>query len=334
MRTLLLLLAALAAACFGLPAHAAKAPSYTYVRVGNAADATPTPTPGVVLMGGSTDVDDAFKWLCARANGGDFLVIRATGTDAYNAYVKNLCPGLNSVATVIIPSRDAGGLPAVAKLITQAEAVWIAGGDQSNYINYWKGTQVQTALQARIDGAGLPVGGTSAGMNVLTPFIYSAQASKGVASSQALADPFNRYMSFERNFVNLPILAGTLGDPHFATRDRMGRDLAFLCRIVASGWSAAPRGIAVDEETALMIDERGQGIVAGAGHVYFLQTPGAPEVCQPGMPLTYEHVQVHRIGQGASFDLYQGWGKPDFGDYEVSATDGVLTSTQGGGSPY
>jgi cyanophycinase len=25
------------------------------------------------------------------------------------------------------------------------------------------------------------------------------------------------------------------GDPHFVTRDRMGRDLAFLCRVAANG---------------------------------------------------------------------------------------------------
>jgi hypothetical protein len=35
-------------------------------------------------MGGGTDVDAAFQWMCQRSGGGDFLVIRATGTDAYN----------------------------------------------------------------------------------------------------------------------------------------------------------------------------------------------------------------------------------------------------------
>ena len=123
------------------------------------------------------------------------------------------------------------------------------------------------------------MGGTSAGLNVLTQFVYSAQATKGVTSSQALADPFNRYMSFERDFATVPHLTGVIGDPHFYARDRMGRDLAFLCRVYAAGWSNAPRGISVDEETALLIDANGQGTVVGNGSVYFLQAPGAPQSC-------------------------------------------------------
>jgi len=82
-------------------AFAAK--QYSYFRVGNSSDITTTTTPGIVLMGGGTDVDAAFQWMCGRSGGGDFLVIRATGTDAYNPYIQQLCPGINSVATLIIP---------------------------------------------------------------------------------------------------------------------------------------------------------------------------------------------------------------------------------------
>src|ERR1051325_6452442 len=61
---------------------------FTAFIVGNAADAQPSPnlTPGLVLMGGGTDVDAAFQWMCQRAGGGDFVVIRTSGTDAYNPY--------------------------------------------------------------------------------------------------------------------------------------------------------------------------------------------------------------------------------------------------------
>ena len=53
---------------------------------GNPADAPAAQTlsPGLVIMGGGTDVDAAFQWMCERAGGGDFVVIRTTGTDAYN----------------------------------------------------------------------------------------------------------------------------------------------------------------------------------------------------------------------------------------------------------
>ncbi len=70
------------------PSFAAK--QYSYFRVGNPNDISTSTTPGTVLMGGGTDVDAAFQWMCQRSGGGDFLVIRATGTDAYNPYIQTL----------------------------------------------------------------------------------------------------------------------------------------------------------------------------------------------------------------------------------------------------
>lgn len=312
-------------------AFAAKRPAYEYFRVGNATDVATTPTPGIVLMGGGTDVDAAFQWLCQRSTGGDFLVIRATGTDAYNPYIRDLCPGGNSVATLIIPTLAAANDPAVADILSRAEAVWIAGGDQSNYINYWTGTPVQATLNALI-ASGTPVGGTSAGLNVLTQFVYTAQASQGATSVQALADPFHRTMSFGRDFANVPSLQGIIGDPHFAARDRMGRDVAFLCRVAAAGWSAAPRGIAVDERTALLIDGANASVV-GEGKVYFFRAPGLPQTCAARTPLTYRDIAVDRIAAGDGFNLGT-WQRSGGVGYTVSAVAGVLTSTQAGGAIY
>ena len=313
-------------------AMAGKAPAYTYVRVGNTVDVAPATTPGVVLMGGGTDVDAAFQWMCNLGGQGDFLIIRATGTDAYNPYIRDLCPAANSVATLIIPTVTAANLAAVSTIMAKAEVIWIAGGDQSNYINYWKGTPVQSTLNARI-AAGVPVGGTSAGLNVLTQFIYTAQASQGVTSSQALSDPFNRYMSFDRDFVSLPVMQGVIGDPHFGTRDRMGRDLAFLCRVATYGWSTAPRGIAVDEMTALLVANGGHASVVGSGNVYFLQAPGLPQQCVAKKPLTYRNIGVQRIHAGDGFDVVT-WVRTGGSAYSVTAEAGVLTSTQSGGSAY
>jgi len=293
------------------PAFAAK--QYSYFRVGNANDVTTSTTPGTVLMGGGTDVDAAFQWMCGRSGNGDFLVIRATGTDAYNPYIQQLCPNENSVATLIIPNRTAASDPFVVSTIQNAEALWIAGGDQSNYINFWKGTPVEDGLNALI-ARGVPIGGTSAGMNVLTEFVYSALASQGVTSSQALADPFTRYITLDRDFVNISTLQG-------------------MCRIYLNGWSNAPRDIAIDEKTALLIDAAGNGTVVGSSTVYFMQAPGAPQVCQPNTPLTYDNISVYRINSTGTFNLGHWSGKGGVA-YTVSANAGVLSSTQSGGSIY
>ena len=325
-----LLAVLLCAICFVSPAFAAK--QYSYFRVGNTADVTTSTTAGTVLMGGGTDVDAAFQWMCQRSGGGNFLVIRATGTDAYNPYIQALCPGENSVATLIIPNRAAASDPFVISTIQKAEALWIAGGDQSDYINYWKGTPVETEIQNVINRHA-PIGGTSAGMNVLSQFLYSALASQGVTSSQALADPFNRYITLDDNFVTIASLQGLIDDPHFVTRDRMGRDLALMCRVDLNGWSSAPRDIAIDEQTALLIDATGNGTVVGSSTIYFMQAPATPQLCQAKTPLTYQNIAVYRIMAGGTFNLtkWQGTGGVA---YTVSATNGVLNSTQAGGSIY
>ncbi len=325
-----LLLIALIVA-LAVPTFAAKK-NYEYYRVGNANDTITSTTAGTVLMGGGTDVDAAFQWMCQRSGNGDFLVIRATGTDAYNPYIQQLCPNSNSVATLIIPSTAGANDSFVISTIQKAEAIWIAGGDQSNYINFWKGTPVQSNLNSAIL-RGVPIGGTSAGMNVLTQFIYSALLSQGVTSSQALADPYNRYITLDRDFVNITSLQAIIGDPHFVTRDRMGRDLAFFCQIYQKGWSTTPRGIAVDEQTALLVDASGSATVVGASKVYFLQATSGPQVCQPKTPLTYQGVSVYRITATGTFNL-SSWSGSGGAAYSVSATAGVLNSTQPGGNIY
>ena len=79
---LCLLLLALAPA---LSSAAQTAPAYRYFRLGNPANLPAAVShPGYALMGGGSDLDPAFRFLCDRAGGGDLLVLRATGDDDYN----------------------------------------------------------------------------------------------------------------------------------------------------------------------------------------------------------------------------------------------------------
>ncbi|HET7285860.1 MAG TPA: cyanophycinase, partial [Pyrinomonadaceae bacterium] len=234
--------------------YAAPKTGFTSFIVGNPADAQPSQSlsPGLVLMGGGTDVDAAFQWMCGRAGGGDFVVIRTTGTDAYNPYIQQLCPQMDSVETIIITSVTGANSAYVSSQIQNAEALWIAGGDQSTYVALWRGTAVQTGVNFLINSKQAPVGGTRAGLAVLSQFIYTG-ALGSVTSSQALANPFHRYVTLDRDLFQSPLGVAKLYDSHFVTRDRMGRSLTFLARIVNNGWAAQPRGIGIDEETALLV---------------------------------------------------------------------------------
>src|SRR6185312_17570610 len=106
-------------------------------------------------------------------------------------------------------------------------ALWIAGGDQSTYTTLWPATAVQTGVDYLLNTKGAPVGGTSAGEAVLSQFIYTGERGS-VTSSQALANPFHRYVTLDRDLFQSPLGANKLYDSHFVTRDRMGRTIAFL----------------------------------------------------------------------------------------------------------
>src|SRR5579863_9363066 len=195
-------------------ASVARAETYKYFRLGNKNDVQTKPAAGVAMMGGGSDLDEAFRWLCIKGNGGDFLILRARGNDDYNSYVKGLCKA-NSVATLIIPDRTAAEDPAVANLIRKAEVVFVAGGDQANYIRGWKGTRVEKAINDDI-AAGKPIGGTSAGLAVLGEFVYGALGDKpddkDLASGQVLADPYYERVTLERNFLRTPRLENLITD--------------------------------------------------------------------------------------------------------------------------
>ena len=141
--------------------------------------------------------------------------------------------------------------PAIAARIRSADALFIAGGDQWNYVRYWKGTPVGEALQ-ELAAKGHPMGGTSAGLAVLGEFAFSAQHGT-VRSGDALANPYDPMVALERDFLHLAPLAGIVTDTHFVERDRMGRLLVFLARIVQDGWAKTARGIGVDRETAVLV---------------------------------------------------------------------------------
>ena len=316
------------------PTVIGSAANYRYIRIGNAKNAHRSTLSGYALIGGGEDLDEAFTWLCGRSGGGDFLILRATGTDAYNPYVQSLCHE-NSVATLIIPSRDAANDPAVAQIIRAASAIFIAGGDQSNYINFWSGTAAQKALNTAIRN-GTPIGGTSAGLAVLGQFAYSAQRDlpdgPNLNSHAALSNPFSLQVVIVRGFLNIPTLHGVITDTHFQARDRLGRLLVFMARILQSGNRTKIHGIGMDQHTAFLLDSEGQGVVAGSGAAYFFEAARKPARCIPGVPLTFEDVSVHKLVAGEEFNigLWAGQGA----SYTISAISGVLRSTQPDGAIY
>jgi cyanophycinase-like exopeptidase len=350
----------------GTPAPAPPPYSYfvtgkEYFVAGDPMPVQPLPVPRpqavqpVVLMGGGPDVDEAYRWMIqqagiTRSTGGRLVVIRASGTDAYDPYfyysdkknstdipgvdgfVGGAYLGLTSAETLIITTRDAANDRFVNAVVGSANALWIAGGDQGSYIKFWKGTKLESTI-ATLLKKDIPVGGTSAGANVLGEFVFSA-LNGTVTSAQALSDPYNSLMTFDptpftaSSFLGIPALQNTWVDPHFDARDRMGRLVTFVSRTIAPGSNQTgcpqgiltpsnARGIGLDVETALEIQQVSGRYMAqrvtnistnSSSAVHFLRPLTLPSICAAGTPLTMPDVFVEKLADSSIvFDMTNWW---------------------------
>lgn len=322
------------------------AQTYATWHTGNAADMVAQPQGGVCMMGGATEHDQAMRWFLQRASGGDVLVLRASGSDGYNEYMySELGVAVNSVRTIRFNSAAAAQDPFVLGRIQEAEAIWFAGGDQWDYVSYWRGTPVATLVNQAIAERNIVIGGTSAGMAILGGLYFTAQNGT-VTSAAALSSPYaaSLVVSMEP-FLNVPWLATVVTDTHYDNPDRRARHAVFMARTIADHGINA-RGIACNEYVAVCVDENGLARVFGEWpdyeeYAYFLQanclTPGSPEVCATGMPLTWDYdgraVKAYKVPgtmEGSNtFDLSD-WHSGSGGTWEDwRITQGVFATTTG-----
>ena len=300
-------------------------PAYEHALVGNPADARASGRGGYVLAGGGTDQPEAFRWLIERAGGGDIVVIRASGGDAYNPWILEL-GGADSVETIVFKDRRAASDPFVITRLRAAEAVFIAGGDQSRYVTFWQGTPVEDELHALVARGGV-IGGTSAGLAIMGEFAFGARHDTAT-SKQALADPFVKEVALDRDFLALRQLENVITDSHFVERDRLGRTLVFLARLQHDGWTAAPRAIAVDRETAVLVEPGGGATIVGKNTAYFIRPTVKADVVAAGKPLTMRAIEVYRGDSNTTFDLPAWKGESGLA-YRLDVIEGVITSTRG-----
>ncbi len=252
-------------------------------KTGSTTDKVSTTTGGTVLMGGGTDVDAAMQWMIAKSGGGDIVVIRSTGTNAYNTYLYGLGT-VNSVQTLLIDTTAEGDNACVAETIKHAEMLFVAGGNQQDYVDYFKGRAVGAAINYLIATKHVPVGGTSAGMAIMGQYYHPGGAPE---DSTVLQNP--TAIAIGNNFVVNPVLTNLVTEPHFTQRSRQPRLTSFLASMIYNdgvNWSSE-RGIACDEATAYAIETTGTGKVFGTGACFFVKPTGAPETLAPSTTLTW-----------------------------------------------
>ena len=251
----------------------------------------------------------------------DIVVLRSSGEDGYNKFIYAL-DGVDSVETLVIKDRKDSNSAGVRETVRNAEIIFFAGGDQCNYVRYFKDTEVEKAVEHVYSKRG-GIDGTSAGLAIQGSAVYDACSGGSASSPQALANPYHADVSFTYDFFNWDNMKATITDTHFVKRDRMGRLLAFIARQIRDGKYKRVMGIAVDEKTSVVVGKSGLARVMGDGPAYFVVGDHKPEVCEPGTPLTFSNYKVWKVSKGETFNLKN---NPRAGYHLVSVNNGKIVS--------
>ncbi|MDJ0845782.1 cyanophycinase [Crocosphaera sp.] len=280
------------------------------------------PTPAVMLIGGSESRKEgekqATEWFLDRADKGDYLVIRFGNTGSQADWIcENFSDKINSASELAINTRRGANSEAVENYIRDAEALFIAGGRQDDYVATWKGTYTEDAINYLINDKKVPIAGTSAGMAILGEYYYDPRG-RGLVSSEILEDPFhpNTDDIDGGDFIDIPLLKDTITDTHLDRLNpsrgyketRYGRIFGLLARVVDDN-SFPSYAIGAEEGAFIAIDKNGIATVFGNGttrgeDAYFLQAETRPETLREDEPLRWD-------ADGKAVKVYRIQGKPE-----------------------
>jgi beta-aspartyl-peptidase (threonine type) len=307
----------------GAPAFAADVGRYV---LGDTRAETPGEVrPGLLLMGGGDRNFAALRWFMERAGHGHIVVLRASQAGEIGEEFYNEVGGIQSVETFVFTNREQAGDERVLAALKRADGIFIAGGDQSRYVRYWRGTPVGAALDAHVR-AGKPLGGTSAGLAMLGEYLYGAMDGGSQISPRALADPLGPENTIETDFLQLSLLKGIVTDTHFSERGRLGRLIAFVAK--AEAMADRPLlGLGVDEDAAVAVEGD------GTARVYATSPRAGAILVKGGLPrqtedLSMNAARVETIGVGVDSVLHLPDGRVERPAFkrEYAVRDGVLVA--------
>jgi cyanophycinase-like exopeptidase len=150
------------------------------------------------------------------------------------------------------------------------DGIFLKGGDQSVYYESYLNSKTQQALQEIFNRGGV-LSGTSAGMAIISPVIYTAQGAT-IYPASAAANPYTSQITLKDDFL-ATLENPYIFDTHFVQRGRMARLAAFMANWYRKTGQKAT-GIGVDDRTALFIEPSGIATAYGTAAVNFYFPPG------------------------------------------------------------
>ena len=249
--------------------------------------------------------------------------------------------GAGEVVCLIITEANADSQEIYDTLST-ASIVFIRGGDQGRYVNWWRGKKTEAAIRAVFAKGGV-ISGSSAGCAIMGEWTYDA-VKDGLSPREALRDARHENLTITHGFLGL--VPNVLFDTHFTERGRLPRTVVMLGRIASvrhSGWKAgdtegmtasmaqkvrdtaapieyeankgkppsvgvfSPLGIGVDPRTAVCVGPDGVAIVKGEGTATLLKLSEVSSVVSvSGKPPSVTNVRYSLLLPETTFSTKTG----------------------------
>lgn len=255
----------------------------------------------LLIVGGGSEKNGANSWSTPAykwAGEGRRVAIIGTSTGSLAPYFKQQC-GAAFAKEFAVNSRAAADDQSLYDSLMTYQTIFFRGGDQYDYYNYYKGTKLLDAVRQIYQNGGT-IGGTSAGMHILSGIVFTARLGSAYPD-ECIEDPFNKYITLADDFLDF--VPGHLFDTHFAERGRFGRLTGFLGNYFLNN-DQQIIGLGMDDLTCMTIDEQGLGTVFGTGCAN-LYMPGSPFI-QNETKLLVDSVRVVQLLHGCTYHFKTG----------------------------
>lgn len=252
----------------------------------------------LIIIGGAEDKKGDKEILKSVANfinkDKDILLIATIATEypekSYNNYHKVFSGlGIKNIEKLDISNREDACNKDNIELIKKCNLLFFTGGDQLRITSILGGTPVYDALKY-ICSEGKVIAGTSAGASVMShTMIVQGEDEESPRKCTLKMSP------------GLGLIDSVIIDQHFAQRGRIGRLLTAVAQ------NPEVLGIGIDEDTAIVVSDKGIAEVIGSGAVYFLDGSSivysnvSEQYCDE--VLSMFNVKLHVLKEGNKFNL-------------------------------
>ncbi|MDD4976497.1 MAG: cyanophycinase [Bacteriovorax sp.] len=251
----------------------------------------------LIIIGGREDRTQAreiLNVLAEAVGGGKLCIVTVASEDGehmweiYHKVFKDL--GVKTLSHLDVVQRTQSIDQKAYKAVQDADAVFFTGGDQLKITSEIGGTIIQDRIMEIYQNGGI-ISGTSAGASVMGEIMMIAgapEASFRIGSDLQMAPG----LGFATNMII---------DQHFAERGRVGR------LIGAVAHNPKYLGIGLDENTAIILQDKVQFKVIGAGAVYILDAHEADgsnvSEAEHNTALSIFNVRLSVLSSGNYFDI-------------------------------